>query len=77
MYQSFGLLRPDIRLSGGDGNLGAADLAVVVNKPTEWSPQARELVGGGQALCVQELQGVPLTWVFAGPHLAAAGGVKP
>ncbi len=68
MYQGFGMLRPDLELTGGPEALQQADLCVVVNKPTEWGPEARGLVAVGGALYVEELGGAPLTWVFPGPR---------
>jgi len=67
MYQGLGRLRPDLKLTGGPEALREADLCVVVNKPTEWGPEARGLVEAGGALYTEELGGAPLTWVFPGP----------
>ncbi len=64
IYQQFGLLRPDVRLVGGDAAFGKADYYVVMNKPTEWDAHARELVQRRQALYIKELKGVPLLWIF-------------
>lgn len=64
IYQQFGLLRPDVRLVGGDTAFAEADYYVVMNKPTEWDAHARELVESRQALYIKELKGVPLLWIF-------------
>jgi hypothetical protein len=82
MYQAFGLLRPDLKLTGGTEALKQADLCVVINKPTEWGPEARGLVAraqvaAGRALFTEKLQGVPLVWVLAGPKMGGEGGARP
>lgn len=76
MYQSFGMLRPDLELTAGPQGLAEAQLAVVANKPTEWGPEARELVARGQALYTEELSGAPLVWVFSGPFPSVATAVQ-
>lgn len=68
MYQGFGMLRPDLELTGGPEAFQQAELCVVVNKPTEWGPEARGLVAKGGALYVEQLGEAPLTWIFPGPH---------
>lgn len=78
LYQGFGKLRSGLELTGGREALGQADLCVVVNKPTEWGPEARGLVRAGGALYTEELGGAPLTWVFPGPHWGQqTEGVRP
>jgi 4-amino-4-deoxy-L-arabinose transferase-like glycosyltransferase len=67
IYQQFGLLRPDLQLTGGDAAFHGADLYLVMNKPTELGDLGKEIVGGGKALYVRELDHVPLVWVF-GPY---------
>jgi len=67
IYQQFGMLRPDLQLTGGDAAFYGADLYLVMNKPTELGDLGKEIVGAGQALYVKELDGVPLVWVF-GPY---------
>ncbi|MBU0607839.1 MAG: glycosyltransferase family 39 protein [Armatimonadetes bacterium] len=67
IYQQFGMLRPDLQLTGGDKAFYGADLYLVMNKPTELGDLGKEIVGAGQALYVKELDGVPLVWVF-GPY---------
>jgi len=64
IYQQFGLLRPDLRLTGGDEAFRTADLLVVMNKPTEMGDLAKGAVGAGKPLYVRELDGVPLVWVM-------------
>jgi hypothetical protein len=66
IYQQFGLLRPDLRLTGGDEAFHEADFRVITNKPTEMGDLAKGLVGAGPPLYAKELDGVPLVWVFGG-----------
>jgi len=67
IYQQFGLLRPDLQLTGGREAFYGADLYLVMNKPTELGDLGKEIVGAGKALYVKELDSVPLVWVF-GPY---------
>jgi 4-amino-4-deoxy-L-arabinose transferase-like glycosyltransferase len=67
MYQSFGALRPDLKITGGDEAFGRADYCVVANKSTEYGKFGQELVRSGKVLYTQDLDGVPLVWVFEGP----------
>ena len=66
MYQQFGALRPDLKLTGGDEAFPQADFCVVANKSTEYGKLGQELVRSGKVLYTQDLDGVPLVWVFAG-----------
>lgn len=64
MYQSFGLLRSDLRITAGDQAFEQAELYVVANKFTELGDLAKRRIGEGQPLYVKKLQDVPLVWVF-------------
>ncbi|MHB8995418.1 MAG: ArnT family glycosyltransferase [Armatimonadota bacterium] len=67
MYQSFGALRQDLRITGGDEAFPHADYCVVANKSTEYGKFGQELVSSGKVLYTQDLDSVPLVWIFEGP----------
>lgn len=66
LYQSVGMMRPDLRVSAGDDALPEADYVVVQHKPSEMSPLMHALVAGCEPLFAEKLDGVPLVWVFPG-----------
>lgn len=70
MYQEFGMLRRDLQIVAGPEAFTRADLCVVANKVTEYGEQGALLVAKGTPLFTEEIDGVPLVWVFPGPaHL--------
>ena len=74
MYQQFGLLRQDLKITGGDEAFRHADYCVVINKSTEYGRLGQELVQRGKVLYTQDLDSVPLVWVFAGERGQVRGG---
>lgn len=71
MYQSFGLMRPDLALVAGEEAFATADFAVVINKPTEYGETGRRLVATAAPAYTAALDGAPLVWVFPGSRGAA------
>ncbi|MEN6402039.1 MAG: phospholipid carrier-dependent glycosyltransferase [Armatimonadia bacterium] len=70
MYQTFGLLRPDLQLTGGDEAFYKADLYVVMNKLTEMGDLAKGIVARENVLYVREVGGAPIVWVLKRPAQA-------
>lgn len=64
MYKYLGPLRADIRTVAGPDALGQADFAVSQNKPTEFSAQVRQLLHERAPVWTEELDGVPLAFIW-------------
>ncbi len=66
MYQSLGIMRPDLNISAGDEGLSEADYVVVQHKQNEMSERMKYLAEHGSPLYAETLDGVPVVWIFAG-----------
>ena len=51
-----------------------ADWVLVDNYPPLWPPAVRELVASRKPEVTVSREGVPLLWIFSGPHVKSPGG---